>query len=298
MLYGGLMARLFRIPATLGTLSAFACMVPDRDYPFLPQRLATQTSRNRLRNRIVISLMRCVAVASPDLGSRFCAYNRIPADRLRTVPYGVQLGEPPGSAARIERRLQVRAELGLADNDLVVASVGRLVEQKDYPTQLNGFAAAARQEPRLRMLLVGDGPLRVELEELALRLDVASRVTFLGYRSDVPRLLQAVDIFTLASRFEPFGVSILEAKANGTPILAAAVDEIPRLLAHGRAGRLFEAGSAASYSAELLAMTRNPLECAVAAQRAYAEAQENHGLTAMIEAYQRLYDELLEAVSR
>jgi glycosyltransferase involved in cell wall biosynthesis len=297
MLYGGLAARLFRITATLGTLSAFACMVPDRQYAFLPQPLATGTPRNRLRNRVVASLMRRLAVASTDLGARFCAYNGISMERVRAVPYGVQLGPAPQSLVRMEHRLRMRAVLGLNDSDIVVASVGRLVEQKDYPTQLAGFAAAAEQEPRLRMLLVGDGPLRGQLEALASRLGLASRVAFLGYRADVPQLLQAVDIFTLASLFEPYGVSILEAKANGTAILAAAVNEIPRMLAQGRSGRLFEPGSTASYAQELLQMCREPEDCARMAQQAYREAQDEHGLAAMIEAYQRLYDEILKTAA-
>lgn len=295
MLYGGLIARVFGSGATLGTLSAFACMVPDRPYRFLPQQLATRTRRNRLRNRFIAGLMQRIGVVSADLGRRFCVHNRIPVDVIRVVPYGVRLGSAPDSPARREVRSRIRAELGLPDTDLIVASVGRLVEQKDYPTQLAGFAVAARSEPRLRMLLIGDGPLRGSLEGLAGELGIRARVGFLGYRSDVSELLQAVDIFTVASVFEPFGVSVLEAKANGTPILASAVDEIPQILAGGRSGRLFEAGSAASFSAGLLELTRNPGLCAQLAQSAYREAQEMHGLSAMIDTYQRLYDEVLQA---
>lgn len=295
MLYGGLIARLFRIGATLGTLSAFACMVPDRPYGFLPQQLATRTRRNRLRNRFIASLMQRIGVVSADLGQRFCVHNHIPNSVIQVVPYGVRLGHAPQSLARLEIRRRVRADLQLPDTDLVVASVGRLVGQKDYPTQLTGFAAATRTEPRLRMLLIGDGPLRGSLQALVDELGIQSRVMFLGYRSDVAELLQAVDIFTVASVFEPYGVSVLEAKANGTPILASAVDEIPQILSNGGSGNLFEAGSAASYAAGLLEMTRNPQLCAGMAERAYREAQETHGLTAMIDTYQRLYDEILQA---
>jgi glycosyltransferase involved in cell wall biosynthesis len=294
MLYGGLIARVLRIGATLGTLSAFACMVPDRHYRFLPQQLLTRTRRNRLRNRFVASLMQRIGVVSADLGRRFCLHNRIASDVIQVVPYGVRLGYAPHSSARIELRTRIRAELQLPDTDLVVASVGRLVEQKDYPTQLTGFAAAVQTEPRLQMLLIGDGPLHDSLQALAAKLGIEPRVKFLGYRADVSELLQAVDIFTVASVFEPYGVSVLEAKANGTPILASAVDEIPQILSNGASGYLFEAGSAASYAAGLLEMTRNPQLRAGMAERAYREAQEMHGLTAMIDTYQRLYDEILQ----
>jgi glycosyltransferase involved in cell wall biosynthesis len=198
----------------------------------------------------------------------------------------------------METRRRVRADLGLAEEDLVVASVGRLVEQKDYPTQLRGFAEAARQEQRLRMLLVGDGPLRASLQSLTAELGIGSRVSFIGYRSDVAQVLQAADFFTLTSVFEPLGIAVLEAKANGTPILASAVNEIPRLLDQGRSGRLFEAGSVSGYAAQLLGMARDPALCAGLARHAYEEAREKHSLAAMIEGYQRLYDEILPAVHR
>ena len=293
MLYGGAAAHLCGIKATLGTLSAFACLVPDREYSFLPQDLMTRTYRNRMRNRIIARLMRRLTVVSADLGAAFCSYNQIPVSSLCEVPYGVSLGEPPGSPSRSATRHRIRSELSLAEDHLVVMSVGRLVEQKDYPTQLRGFAEAARQESRLRMVLVGDGPLRARLEALVEELGVRSHVLFVGYRSDVGPLLQAADVFTLTSIFEPLGIAILEAKANGTPILAAAVNEIPRLLAAGHAGRLVAAGSSSDYATQLLDMVGNPATCASMAERAYAEARENHSLVAMIDAYQRLYDQIL-----
>jgi len=292
MLYGGLAARALGIRAILGSLSAFACMVPDRSYAFLPQRLSTATRRNRLRNRLIALLVRRLAVVSQRLGEQFCAFNNIAKSRLHLVPYGVRTGEPAGSPARATSRTQVRAALGLAPADIVVGSVGRLVEQKDYPTQLHGFATALRAEPRLMMILIGDGPLRAELESLAASLQIAHRVRFLGYRPDVAGLFCAMDVFVLASKFEPFGIAILEAKANGVPILSSAVNEIPEILSHGTTGRLFEASSADSLAQALLGLIRDPSGTRAMAAAAYGEAEVRHGLRAMIDSYQSLYDEI------
>jgi glycosyltransferase involved in cell wall biosynthesis len=292
MLYGGLAARAAGIRAVLGSLSAFACMVPDRRYAFLPQKLVTASRRNRIRNRLTAVLVRRLAVVSQRLGEDFCAYNGIARSRLRLVPYGVRAGEPEGSPARAASRMQLRAELGLTPEDIVVGSVGRLVEQKDYPTQLRGFAAAWRVEPRLAMILIGDGTLRAQLEGMAAEQGVAHRVRFLGYRSDVASLLPALDLFALTSKFEPFGIAILEAKAHGVPIVASAVNEIPEILSQGNSGRLFEAASAEGFSQALLELIHDPLGTRSMAAAAYREAQVRHGLQAMIEAYQCLYDEI------
>jgi glycosyltransferase involved in cell wall biosynthesis len=188
--------------------------------------------------------------------------------------------------------MQLRTQIGLAPEDMVVASVGRLVEQKDYPTQLRGFASAWRLEPRLAMILIGDGPLRAQLEALAAELGIAHRVRFLGYRSDVADLFQAIDLFALTSKFEPFGIAILEAKAHGVPIIASAVNEIPDILSHGHSGRLFEPASAEGFSQALLELIQDPAGTRSMAAAAYREAQVRHGLQAMIDTYQRLYDEI------
>jgi glycosyltransferase involved in cell wall biosynthesis len=267
-------------------------MVPDRNYAFLPQQLITASRRNKLRNRFVASLVRRLAVVSQRLGEDFCAFNGIASSRLSIVPYGVRTGEPEGSPARASSRMQLRAALGVTPEDIVVGSVGRLVEQKDYPTELRGFALAWRAEPRLVLILIGDGPLRAELESLAASLGIAHRVRFLGYRPDVPRLFHAIDLFALASKFEPFGIAILEAKASGVPILSAAVNEIPDILSHGKSGRLFEASSAESFSQALLDLIRDPAGTRAMAAEAYREAEVRHGLEAMIDSYQRLYDEI------
>jgi glycosyltransferase involved in cell wall biosynthesis len=295
MLYGGSAARLLKIRSTLGSLSAFACTVPDREYEFLPQQLITSSKRNRWRNKVVASLMQRLAVVSATLGERFCRYNGITQDKLRVVPYGVALGAEPTDGRRRMTRARLRAELGVQDHEVVVASVGRLVEQKDYPTQIRGFATAAEADGRLRMVLIGDGPLRANLESLARECGVASRVTFLGYRSDVADWLQAIDVFALTSKFEPFGVALLEAKAAGLPIVSTSVNEIPEILSHGQSGILFERSSAEGFGAALLRLIRDRELRESLARRAYAEARERHSIGAMIATYQNLYDEVYAA---
>jgi glycosyltransferase involved in cell wall biosynthesis len=295
MLYAGLAARLLRVQSTIGSLSAFACMVPDREYDFLPQPLSTGGGTNRVRNRFIGMLMQRIAVVSLDLGRRFCRYNGVPLEKLRLVPYGVLLGDLPTHESRIATSRRMRAELGVGEQEILVGSVGRLVEQKDYPIQIAGFAAAAQSDPRLRMVVVGDGPLRAELETLARELGVADRVNFLGYRSDITDWLQAIDVFVQTSKFEPFGVALLEAKGFGVPIASTAVNEVPEILSGGRSGLLFEPASADAFAEALLKLARSPELRESLARQAFAEACDQHGLPAMIAAYEGLYQEVYES---
>src|SRR5262249_8108718 len=147
----------------------------------------------------------------------FCRANAISAEKLRVISYGVDLGAfdhvSPDNIARI------RAEAGAGPNDVLIGSVGRLVEQKDYPTQLRALAMLAHRSP-VRMVIAGGGPLERSLRMLAHELGVADRVVWLGERSDIPAILRAVDAYLIASKFEPFGVSVLEAMGAGLPIIA------------------------------------------------------------------------------
>jgi len=290
MLYGGLAARVLGIRAAIGGLSAFACQVPDRSYAFLPQRLVTASRRNVYRNRLAVSSMRFVVSVSRALGHRFCRYNNLPLAKLRVIAYGADVRAVDGVPQ--ERARELRRSLGFRADDVVIGSVGRLVEQKDYPTLMQAFALASRHAPRLRMAVAGDGPLRSTLERLSQDLGIADRVRFLGSRDDVPALLRSVDLFALSSKFEPFGVALLEAKAAGLPIVATAVNEIPRIVSDGHSGFLAPAADAAGMAALFVTLATDPERRSLMGAHARAEAKL-HSLESAVAAYESLYEESL-----
>lgn len=301
MLYAGLAARLLGIRSTVGSLSAFACQTPDRTYRFLPQELVNRGPRQALRNQLACRLMRNVVAVSDDLGERFCRFTSDPAAplrllgyealcrRMRAIAYGIDLA-PYGTAAPAEvEALRTRAG---ADRDTVlVGSVGRLVEQKDYPTQLRAFAIAARAEPRLRMVLAGDGPLRPAVEAQLRELGVADRVVLLGNWTRVPELLRALDVFVLASKFEPYGVALLEAKCAGAPIVATSVNEIPKLLEEGVTGLLVPPEDPEAMARAFTRLAGDAALRRALGEGALADARKKHSIEAVAEAYQALYDE-------
>ncbi len=253
IIYGGVAARLSGIRATVGSLSAFACQVPDRTYDFLPQQLSTVSRRNVYRNRIAARLMQHLVTVSSTLGEQ---------------------------------------RIGARQGEILIGSVGRLVEQKDYPTQLRAFALASAQVPELRMVLAGDGPLLNPLKELVHELGLEHRVTFLGLSTEVPLLMRSLDIFVLASKFEPYGVVLLEAKAAGVPIASTSVNEIPEIVSDGQSGLLAPPGDPAKLAEILVKLATNPALRRRLGQRAVEEARERHSLQAMIKGYQEIYDEI------
>ena len=301
LLYAGIAARLLGIRSTVGSLSAFACQVPDREYAFLPQELANRGRRQALRNQLACGLMRNVVAVSDELGDRFCRFTAESAApiglfsygalrrRMRTIAYGIDL-ELYG-AVRAEDVAALRARVGAGPDTVLVGSVGRLIEQKDYPTQLRAFALAARAEPRLRMVLAGEGPLRGAIEAQAAELGIADRVVLLGNWTRVPELLRALDVFVLASKFEPYGVALLEAKCAGAAIVATSVNEIPKLLEDGATGLIVPPESP---EAMARAFTRLQGDAALRrrlGENACADARRRHSIEAVASAYQALYDQ-------
>ncbi|BAZ54066.1 group 1 glycosyl transferase [Nostoc sp. NIES-4103] len=113
-------------------------------------------------------------------------------------------------------RQALRAELGIPPEAFVIGHVGRFEQQKNHQFLLDIVAEIAKQEPKMHLLLIGDGLLRPDIEQKAIQMGLADRVIFTGLRPDVPRLmLGAMDIFLFPSLHEGLGLVLVEAQAAG-----------------------------------------------------------------------------------
>ena len=125
----------------------------------------------------------------------------------------------------LSKREELRRQLGLAD-ELVIGHVGRFNPQKNHPFLLDIFAALLRKEPNAVLLLVGGGEDMLKIQAKAHALGIAEHVRFLGVRSDVADLMQAMDVFVFPSLYEGLGLVLIEAQAAGLPCVVS--DTIPR----------------------------------------------------------------------
>jgi L-malate glycosyltransferase len=133
-------------------------------------------------------------------------------------------------------------------------------EKKGIDILLHATKRLQEVEPLLQIALVGDGPLRGQLEGLALSLGVHERVEFLGWkgRAQVAELLHGCEIFVLPSRSEPFGIVILEALACKKPVVATTVGGIPEIIENGKNGILVEPDNPDTLAEALIALLKNP----------------------------------------
>ena len=120
-----------------------------------------------------------------------------------------------------EGREAVRKELGIAEDTLLVGHVGRFEPQKNHEKLVEIYAEIAKQQPDSRLLLVGKGKLEDRVRQRAEELGVTDRVIFAGVRSDIPRVLSAMDVFVFPSLYEGMPNTVIEAQSTGLPCIIA-----------------------------------------------------------------------------
>jgi glycosyltransferase involved in cell wall biosynthesis len=185
-----------------------------------------------------VLLSRSDLVVAPSHGHRALFAGAFPElrDRARVVHAGIDV-DWWRSATESARGA------GAAHRPPYVVSVSAYKEQKGLDVLLRAFRRLTASHPELRLALCGDGHLRPELERLALDLGIASRVDFAGprTRAEVAGLLAGARAFVLPSRFETFGIAILEALASGVPVVATRAGGIPEIVTDGHDGLLIDA---------------------------------------------------------
>lgn len=121
-------------------------------------------------------------------------------------------------------------QLGISDSEIVIGTIGRLAHQKDYPTLIKGFAKFADFGEESKLIVLGEGVLHKELVALSVNLGIEDKIIWLGKQEDVFRYLRIMDVFVLASRYEGFGLVLLEAMSMGLPIVAARNNAVEQVL--------------------------------------------------------------------
>jgi len=171
----------------------------------------------------------------------------------------------------------------------VLLSLSRLHEKKGLDVLLQALA----ELPACHAWIAGDGPLEGDLKGLAVRLGVADRVRFLGWRSDRGALLRAADICVLPSRWEPFGTVMLEAWAAGTPLVAAASQGPSALIEDGSNGLLVPVDDAPALAAAIRRLMAEPALTAHLIDRGRADYQQGFTREAVTERMLALYRQLI-----
>jgi len=216
-------------------------------------------------------------------------------EQFVSIPSGVDLTR----FERIERSeaFAVKASLGLPPSAFLIGSVGRLEPIKGHRHLLQAFQALAPRFPNLYLAFAGEGELLPELRSSAQRQGLADRVLFLGWRDDIPTLLQTFDLFVFPSLNEGMGRALVEAMAVGLPIVASRVGGIPEVLDEGKAGLLVEAGRASALAQGIEKLLLDP-ERRIRFGTMARERARAYSVETMLHKIQALYRQLLREGER
>ena len=239
---------------------------------------------HRWLRRIAARCVHAFVAVSETTAEQARAQRDVAVSRLHTIPNGIRLDRyRPDAAARRE----IRAELGLGDA-WVVGTVGRLETYKNQAMLVRAMAPLL--SPQRRLVIVGEGPTRGEVEAAVAELADPRWVVLTGKRMDVPRVITAFDVFALSSKTEGLPLVVPEAMSAGLPIVTTGVGGLPGVIDEGETGLVVPVEEARMRDA-LASLERDRERARKMGARARDVALARYSSERMVDAYLELYAE-------
>lgn len=246
---GRLAGRLARVPVVIHTVHGFAFHDQEAKWR---QRLFRSLERMAARwcDRMIFISQPLIDWAMKEkilLDERkvIKVYSGIEIDRFRP-------------ATEMEKQKN-RDKLGLSENDVVVGTVSKLWEGKGHATLIEAFSIVRQEKKESKLVIVGDGPIRCDLESLVRRKGMENSVIFTGFQMDVVPAISTLDVSVLPSFFEGMGRVLLESMAMGIPVIGSAVGGIPDLIRHGKEGFLVPPGDPNALAGAIRTLLGDPV---------------------------------------
>lgn len=210
--------------------------------------------------------------------------------KISVIPLGLDL-EPFSTARR--GRGGFRRQMGINADAKLIGIVGRIVPIKNHALFIEAAARIAAVEPAARFVVVGDGALRGMIENQARRLDIAERIAFTGWRSDLAQIYADLDALVVTSKNEGTPLSAIEAMATGCPVVATSVGGIPDIITDRITGRLCAPGDADGISRAVIELLSDSFEAARIGTNAMSAAHQRFAVERLISDMDKLYSQIL-----
>lgn len=285
---GRIVGRLSGIPVIIHTVHGFS-------FPYTQSRLI----------RLVYFLIEylagkcCDGLIVLNEGDRKTSTEKLsfPAERVYLIPNGVDSN--CYAKATYEQRSLIRRRNFEADDDTIcIGMVGRLWRQKNPVCLLNAaFRVIDQTDKRVKFFFIGDGELRVELEQMIQRKELESKIQVMGWRKDVASLLAGLDIFVLPSLWEGMPLAILEAMASSLPVIASDIPGNNDLIENEVDGFIFEPDNDVQFAEKILSLVNDPERGIEMGENGRKKVVEHYQLLNRVERINKLYKSLLDTKS-
>jgi glycosyltransferase involved in cell wall biosynthesis len=272
--YGRVAARLARVPVVVTAEMAV-------DLWKSPRELAIDRWLVRWTDRVVGNSQAVVD---------FYRRRGIPNDRLTLIRSGIGDEEAPPVD-----RAAIRARFGWPGDAPLLLFAGRLAPQKGVEDLIAAIDLVQYNVPELRVLIVGDGPLRPRLEASARAFRLGGMVQFTGHRDDVPELLAAADLLVLPSLYEGLPNIVLEAMRFAKPVVATAAPGTTEVVVDGQTGVFVPVHDPPALAQAIRSVVHDPERARRLGAAGRARVESDFRVATMIDRYAALYDELARA---
>jgi glycosyltransferase involved in cell wall biosynthesis len=234
-----------------------------------------------------------VVAVSEEVRDEELRSSHLPPSKMIVIPNGVEIQ----AHAQLDRTniVALRGELGIPPNVPLIGTVASFKDYKGHTYLIDATVRILEQFPNAKVLFVGDGPLRTQLENKVEVLDLTDAIVFTGIRRDVRELLTLLDLFVLPSLSEALPVAVLEAMAAGRPVVATSVGGVPEAVVNGVTGLLVPPRNPTALAEAIVSLLSGPELRQQMGQAGRERVLQHFSVEQMVERTQTLYEQLLDA---
>ncbi|MEH6454049.1 MAG: glycosyltransferase family 4 protein [Psychromonas sp.] len=249
----------------------------------------------QLRDRLTLGLYQvsmAVGVSQYVLGDLH--KDNMPRSRTRVIANGIDTKK-----LQSQKTIQIDDKISIDANDFVIATVGSLIHRKGVDLIITAVAQLLKNQLPIRLLIIGDGPERNNLEKQIEQLGLTDKITLLGEQDNAFAILRdQANLFVTAAREEAFGLVSAEASVAGLPVIAPAVGGIPDVVIDGKTGTLIASEDNQALVEAITDYYLNPSLCKMRGKAGYQHITENFSIGSNCQNFENLYLEMLTTTTK
>lgn len=269
---------------SVGSAAASLAKVPIR---IISRRVDFPLKKNILSRRKYTRNINAVIAISEGV-KKVLVEGGLSPERIKVIPSGIDfsLFQEATSSDYLRREFSFDAD------DFLVGMVAHLADHKGHKYLIRATKILKEHTPKIKIIIVGEGPLRMELDKEVRDSKVEDIVFFLGFREDVPRILSSLDLFVLSSYLEGLGSSILDAMACRLPVVATRTGGIPEVVIHRETGLLVPPRSPQALAKAIMKLYNDREMALRLGKRGYEIVQQEYSVESMADKMIHLYERL------